>query len=272
MTVGIVGMGLMGYTFAKTLFKYEIAKKIYGYDLNYINTTEDFPQLNVCQNIKELIKNSDLILFALPVQTIKDFLQNTVLPENKYYMDFGSVKEEIENTIPKNIRKNYLSLHPMCGSEKSGVGTYVENMYEGKTLIVCNNELNNEITNKLLENIFRTIGMRIVYMTSKEHDKHAAYISHLPHVLSYALTNTVLSHEDKDSIIKLKAGGFDSVARISKSNSKMWADIFVQNKQNILNSIKDYKKQIEKIEEILTNENEEDIKKWIEKAKNLKDI
>jgi prephenate dehydrogenase len=114
--------------------------------------------------------------------------------------------------------------------------------------------------------------MNLIFMDSKEHDIHACYISHLPHAISFALANMVMNHEEPTHIISLAAGGFKDMSRIAKSSPHMWTDIFRQNKNNLIESLELYEKQINYIKELLKNENYEDIKEWMEKSNTLHDI
>ncbi|MCV6606932.1 MAG: prephenate dehydrogenase/arogenate dehydrogenase family protein, partial [Campylobacterales bacterium] len=105
-----------------------------------------------------------------------------------------------------------------------------------------------------------------------EHDIHAAFISHLPHVISYSLANTVIKQEDKENILTLAAGGFRDMSRLAKSSPMMWKDIFKQNREKVLSSLTLFRKELDRAEELIKNEDFEDLTKWMAEAKTLHDI
>lgn len=275
MNIGIVGLGLMGGSIAKAVKKYAIAKNVYGYARNE-QTAKEIKELNLVDklmSLDELKKNSDVIILAIPVDSIismfddlKDVSQNTTI------MDLGSTKEFIVKNIPKEIRKNFIAAHPMTGTEKFGPKAAIDGLYEGKSVVLCDLEENDELHKNRAIKIFQDIGMRLVFMKASEHDIHACYMSHLPHAISYSLANTVMNHEDPRSIIALAAGGFKDMSRIAKSSPNMWIDIFKQNRENLLDSIDLFEVHMKKVREMVENEEYEELDKWMKKANSLHEI
>ncbi len=265
----------MGGSFAKALKKYAIAKKVYGYtrskeskkhicDLNLVDELVD---------IKTLKKECDLIILAIPVDDIISMLPEfSDINKSTTIMDLGSTKEAIIQSVPKEIRKNFIAAHPMTGTEKNGPKAAMDNLYEGKTVVLCNLEANDNLHVNRAFKVFQEIGMRIVVMNADEHDIHACYMSHLPHAISFALANTVMNHEDPKSIIALAAGGFKDMSRVAKSSPQMWTDIFKQNRQNLLESINLFEKHIKKVKAMVENEEYQDLKLWMQKANTLHEI
>lgn len=275
MNVGIIGLGLMGGSLAKALKKYMIAKNVYGYARSE-KSKKEILELNLVDelvDIKTMKEKCDLIVLAIPVDNIISILPEFLdIDENTTIMDLGSTKEFIINSVPLNIRKNFIAAHPMCGSEKFGPKASMDNLYEGKTVVLCNLEENeNKHVNRAFK-LFQEIGMRIVVMDSDEHDIHACYMSHLPHAISYSLANTVMGHEDPKSIIALAAGGFKDMSRIAKSSPDMWTDIFKQNKKNLLASIDLFDEQMKKVRQMVEKEDYEELKEWMSKANTLHEI
>jgi prephenate dehydrogenase len=133
-------------------------------------------------------------------------------------------------------------------------------------------EKSGEHQQKVAKEIFSSIGMKIVCMDSKEHDRHAAFISHMPHALSYALANSVLKQENPSSIINLAGGGFRDMSRIAKSNPSMWEDIFRQNKTNVLEAIHALQTELKKCEKMVEHEEWENLNHWMGTANKLHDI
>ena len=274
MNIGIVGLGLMGGSFALSLRKYNIANKIFGYDYNKKHQKEAL-SLNLVNEIVDIhkLKTCDVIILAIPVDGIISFLHNIgEVLQNTTIIDFGSTKELIINNLPTYLKSNFIPAHPMTGREKFGPTSAIDNLYENKTMVLCNLEVCDEKHKQKAIKIFNTLNMNIVYMDAKNHDIHTSYISHLPHAISYALANTVMEHEDPKDIISLAAGGFKDMSRIAKSSPAMWTDIFRQNRNNILDSIKIFEKKMGDIKKMLKDDDYEEIEKWMLKANSLHDI
>ena len=275
MNIGIIGLGLMGGSLAKAVKRYGIANKVYGFT-NSEKNKKDILDLNLVDelvDLETLKKVSDVIILAIPVDAIigmfPDFLD---IDENTTIIDMGSTKEYIVKNIPNKIRKNFIAAHPMTGTEKSGPKAAIDDLYEGKTVVFCDLEDNGNLHVNKAFKIFQAMGMRIVVMDSNQHDIHACYMSHLPHILSFSLANTVMSHEDPKSIIALAAGGFKDMSRIAKSSPRMWGDIFKQNKKNLLASIDLFESQLQNARKMVEEDNYEDLEKWMKKANTLHEI
>jgi prephenate dehydrogenase len=275
LNIGIIGLGLMGGSLAKAVKKYGIAKKVYGFT-NSEKNKKDILDLNLVDelvDLETLKKVSDVIILAVPVDAIIAMFPNFLdIDENITIIDMGSTKEYIVKNIPKKIRKNFIAAHPMTGTEKSGPKAAMDDLYEGKTVVFCDLEDNGNFHVNKAFKIFQAIGMRIVVMDSNKHDVHACYMSHLPHILSFSLANTVMNNEDPKSIIALAAGGFKDMSRIAKSSPRMWGDIFKQNKKNLLDSIDLFENQLQNAKKMLEDDNYELLEEWMKKANTLHEI
>jgi len=265
----------MGGSFAKAVKKYAIADKVYGYARSE-KSEKEIAELNLVDelvDIKTLKEKSDLIVLAIPVDNIIAILPELLdVSESTTIMDLGSTKEFIVKNIPQEIRSNFVAAHPMCGSEKFGPKAAMDNLYEGKTVVLCDLEDNTQLHEQRAIKVFQDIGMRLVFMDSKNHDIHACYMSHLPHAISYSLANTVMGHEDPKAIIALAAGGFTDMSRIAKSSPDMWTDIFRQNKDNLISSIDLFEDQMKKVRSMVEEERYDELKQWMEKANTLHEI
>lgn len=271
---GIVGLGLMGGSFAKVLKKYNLATKIVGYDHNKLHQ-EQALQLDLVEKIVPLeeLLSCDVIILAIPVDAIVAFLPTLQsCHKNTTIIDFGSTKKLIVDNIPENLKYNFIPAHPMTGTEKFGPQAAIDGLYEGKTIVLCDIESRSDLHAKRATDIFNAIAMRVVYMDSSTHDIHACYISHLPHAISFGLANTVMGHEDPQHIITLAAGGFKDMSRIAKSSPNMWTDIFRQNKDNLIDALEIYEDHMKNIKKMLQNEDYENIHLWMKKANTLHDI
>ena len=275
MNIGIIGLGLMGGSLAKAVKRYGISKKVYGFTNSEKNKKEieELGLVDELVDLETLKKVSDVIILSIPVDAIISMFPNFLdINEKTTIIDMGSTKEYIVKNIPPKIRKNFIAAHPMTGTEKNGPKAAIDNLYEGKTVVLCDLEDNaNMHVNKAFK-IFQEIGMRIVVMNSHEHDVNACYISHLPHLNSFSLANTVMSHQNPKEIIALAAGGFKDMSRIAKSSPRMWGDIFKQNRENMLESIKSFEDQMNEAKKMIEEERYEDLENWMKKANSLHEI
>ena len=274
MKFGIVGLGLMGGSFAKAVKKYGISSSVVGYDHN-IEHQKQALELGLVEkvvDVEELLK-CDVIVLCIPVNAIISFMPTLEqVSEGTTIIDFGSTKKLIVDNIPQKLRGNFVPAHPMTGTEKFGPHAAIDGLYEGKTIVLCDLNICDEVHKNRALDIFNSIAMRIVQMDSSTHDKHACFISHLPHAISYALANTVMTNEDPKDIISLAGGGFRDMSRIAKSSSHMWTDIFKQNRGNMLDSLDKFEDQMKLIRTMIENEQYEDMGKWMDKANSLHDI
>ncbi len=275
MNIGIIGLGLMGGSLAKAVKRYGISKKVYGFTNSEKNKKEieELGLVDELVDLETLKKVSDVIILSIPVDAIISMFPNFLdINDKTTIIDMGSTKEYIVKNIPPKIRKNFIAAHPMTGTEKNGPKAAIDNLYEGKTVVLCDLEDNaNMHVNKAFK-IFQEIGMRIVVMNSHEHDVNACYISHLPHLISFSLANTVMSHQNPKEIIALAAGGFKDMSRIAKSSPRMWGDIFKQNRENMLESIKSFEEQMNEAKKMIEEERYEDLENWMKKANSLHEI
>jgi len=271
MTIAIVGLGLMGGSFAKTLKRYKIASKIYGYDHNLAHQEEAI-RLGIVDEIVDIdgLKKCDMIVLSIPVDAIISFLPLLEgISKETTVIDFGSTKALIVQNIPPSLKPQYIPAHPMTGTEKNGPSSAIEDLYEDKIVVLCDMQTVKDFHKQRVIKIFQTIKMNIVYMDSTEHDIHAGYISHLPHAVSFALANTVMSHENPKHIISLAAGGFKDMSRIAKSSPNMWVDIFRQNKHNIIDGLQLYIHQLNLIKTALDKDDYQTLKELFTKANTL---
>ena len=275
MKIGIIGLGLMGGSFALALKKAYKKVQIIGYDHNDQHCIEAL-ELNLVDRITDELEEfagMDLILLAIPVDGIVAVSQKlTFVTEECTIIDFGSTKKLIVDSIPAEIRKNFVAAHPMTGTEKFGPGAAQADLYRGKVVVLCNIEESGESQQKLAKKLFGDLGMKIFYMDAVEHDRHAAFISHMPHALSYSLANAVMKQENPRAIIALAGGGFKDMSRIAKSSPNMWTDIFRQNRDNLVQAIECFKGELERCEELILQEEWEKLYQWMRKANDLHEI
>ncbi|MEO1928068.1 MAG: prephenate dehydrogenase [Nautiliaceae bacterium] len=274
MTCAIVGLGLMGGSFGLATRDY--FDEIVGIDNNQAHASEAL-NLGLVDRIGnfEDLKQADVIILAIPIRGIISVLKSLSalgIKKSATVIDFGSTKESIIEECPKNIRKNLVASHPMAGTEYSGPMAAIADLYENKIMVVCNIEESGEVQRKTACDIFSYLKMRVKYMDAKEHDRHAAFISHMPHIVSFSIANSVLKQEDKECIVTLAAGGFRDMSRLAKSNPDMWGDIFKENKKNLLLSVEAFEEELKKAKEMIEKEEWEKLKEWMKNGNKLHTI
>jgi prephenate dehydrogenase len=182
-----------------------------------------------------------------------------IVTGNQIVADAGSTKYALcESLSGHPMRNRFVATHPMWGTEYSGPESAVRGAFEGRACVICEKEKSDVKALNAVENLYRTLGMHIIYMNAENHDTHAAYVSHISHITSFALANTVLEKEkEENAIFELAGGGFESTVRLAKSNPSMWAPIFMQNRENVLDVLNEHISQLRKFKSCLEKENYE---------------
>ena len=161
----------------------------------------------------------------------------------------------------------------MWGTEYSGPTAAVENAFEQKAVILCDVEKTDADALDTAHQLFNVLQMRIIQMNAKDHDVHAAYVSHISHITSFALANTVLEKEKEDNaIFEMASAGFESTVRLAKSNPAMWVPIFLQNKVNVLDVLNEHIEQLTKFRDSIRDDKGTDLQNLIEHANKIRRI
>jgi prephenate dehydrogenase len=277
MTTTIIGIGLIGGSFALALKDKGIAQNVIGLDANEEHQRKAL-SLGLVDEIKELdeaIADSDLIVLATPVDIVIELLPRILDKVNKQLViDVGSTKEGILEAVKNHPnRKTFVATHPMWGTEYSGPEAALHGAFADKATVICDKEQSDADAVKLVENIYTKLGMHLMYMNGHDHDVHVAYVSHISHITSFALANTVLEKErEEDAIFELASGGFESTVRLAKSNPLTWASIFMQNRENVLDVLNEHISQLRKFKACLEKENIEYLEELMVNANKIKRI
>lgn len=274
MKVGIIGLGLIGGSLGLNLRDMKLISKVVGFEANAQNAA-DAVRLGLVDEIVsfEEVKRCDIIFLAIPVEAVIKVLDGLkdVSPQTTI-VDLGSTKEEILRRCPEQIRANFVAAHPMAGTENSGPKAAFKTLLNGAVVVICDDKHADEMHIKRAVETLSHAGMKIVFMDAKSHDHHVGVISHLPHAISFALVNATLKEEDKRNILLLAGGSFTGMARIAKSNTRMWCDIFKQNRENLLEAMEKFKAEFEFGEELVRQQRWSELEEWIENARSLRQI
>lgn len=278
MTIGIVGLGLIGGSMALALRNNGFGTRFIGADNNPIHGEQAvvLQLVDETMSLEELCKQADLIIVAIPVDKSKFVLEQVLdmVEEGKVVTDMGSTKSELCDYLANHSKRaQFVAAHPIAGTEYSGPKAAIPDLYFGKRTIICEKEKSNDEAMTLVERMFASLNMQILYMDSGEHDKHAAYISHLSHITSFSLGLAVLDIEkDEKHILDMAGSGFASTVRLAKSSSAMWAPIFLENNKNLLDALDRYIHYMQEFKAGIEGHNKEYLVEMMEKANDIKRI
>ena len=278
MTITVIGVGLIGGSMALGLKELGIAKKVIG-AVHQTHSLAKALELNIIDEalpLEEAVKKADIIYIAIPVDATIDVVLQVMdlVNDNQVVIDAGSTKFALCDAVKDHpMRKQFVATHPMWGTEFSGPEAAVKGAFAGRACVICEKEKSNEAALSVVEKLYKDLNMHIIYMNAENHDIHAAYISHISHITSFALANTVLEKEkEEDAIFEMAGGGFESTVRLAKSSSAMWAPIFMQNKENVLDVLNEHISQLKKFKASLEKENMNYLVELIENANKIKRI
>ena len=276
--VTIVGVGLISGSFALALKEKGLAKHIIGVSRTQASAQRAL-ELGIVDEVlplQEAVRKSEFIYVAIPVDATVPVLEQIMgwIDEKQIVADAGSTKQVLCETLAAHpLRHRFVTTHPMWGTEYSGPEAAVKDAFRGRACVICEKEKSDPEVVQKVENIYRDLGMHIVYMKPDDHDVHTAYVSHISHITSFALANTVLEKEkEEDAIFELASAGFESTVRLAKSNPAMWVPIFMQNRENVLDVLNEHISQLRKFKASLEKENVEYLTELIQQANKIKRI
>jgi len=277
MRLAVIGIGLMGGSLALTLKRNGFVSNVIGVDQNTQHQAEalELGLVDEIMTLEDAVRSSDIIAIATPVNIAEKLLPTILnLVDQQVVFDVGSTKESIVNIANGHHKKGrFVPTHPMWGTEFSGPSAAQKDAFSEKATVICNADSVDTDALLQVESLYKSLGMHIVNMDAINHDIHVAYVSHISHITSFALANTVLEKEkESDAIFELASGGFESTVRLAKSNAAMWVPIFMQNKENVLDVLNEHISQLKKFKACLEKENFEYLSDLIENANGIKRI
>ena len=275
MIVSIIGLGLIGGSLAISIREKELAKRIIGVDRSNKNA-EDALAIRLVDeitNIETAVPLADLIIIAVPVDQTKLILPKVLdsINNNSTVIDVGSTKEGICRTADQHHnRGNFVATHPIAGTENYGPLAAIQGLFNDKLSIICDRERSFDFAILQTERLYKSLGMKIINMKSKEHDLHAAYVSHLSHISSFTLGLTVLEIEkNEETIFELAGSGFASTVRLAKSSPDMWAPIFDQNSKHLLEALNAYIKNLQLFKKLIEKKQTKKIYNLMKEANDI---
>jgi len=278
MRATIIGLGLIGGSMAIALRKKGLASELVGIDLNPENAKKalDLGLVDKILPEDEALSKADLIILAIPVNATCAFLPSVLdaVNKNATVIDLGSTKNLIcKSVAPHPKRNQFVASHPIAGTEYSGPDAAFFGLFQDKTNIICEQEKSSEASLAVARKVFDALGMNTIFMDPIEHDKHVAYVSHLSHVSSFLLGQTVLDMEkDEKNIFDLAGSGFASTVRLAKSSPDMWAPIFEQNAEYLGQALTEYIMHLQRFQYHLMKRDVKELHKVMTKANEIRRV
>lgn len=278
MVVSVIGLGLIGGSAAISLKKKGFATKIIGVDTNQEHGNEalSIGFIDKFCSLNDAVKQSDVILLAIPVDAARSVLPLVldIISENQTVIDMGSTKEGICKIadLHKN-RSQFVASHPIAGTENAGPSAAFDGLYENKITIICDEKNSKKEAVDVCIQLYENLNMKILFMDAQEHDRHIAYVSHLSHITSFVLGQTVLEiEEDEKSIFNMAGSGFASTVRLAKSSPDMWAPIFEQNQEHLSTALGAYINNLQSFKDKIDSGDKENLHELMKKVNDIRRV
>lgn len=278
MRVAVIGLGLIGGSFALALKAKGIATTVVGVEANpqHAAMAIELGIVDSVMPLQEAVAEAELIAIAVPVDVIPQVAIKVLnrVTESQIVIDMGSTKEELCEMISLHpMRHRFVATHPMWGTEFSGPQAATADSFAGRNVVICEKSRSAVEAVERVEAFYRALGMDILEMEAEQHDLHAAYVSHISHITSFILSTTVLEKErEEEAIFNLAGGGFDSTVRLAKSNADTWIPIFTQNKYNILDVLREYIHQLNLFRKALERDDTVALREIITRANDIRKV
>ena len=273
----IIGLGLIGGSFALSLRKSFPNSKIYGYDLKKKSLDTAIKKKIIDNKFNFDSDNLEINLVVLAVPLLKAIeifkkLRKLNLPKDITIFDLSSSKKIIHSeikTFSTDFLKNVVLCHPIAGSEKSGINACGVDLFIDKRLILINDVFTSRKSLQFSKMIWQLIGSKVIPMRLNDHERVFCYLSHLPHLVSFAMVNTVGKKQIKN-VSSLAGAGFYDFTRIAASSTEMWLDILISNKNELIKSINLLQSELDYFKDNLKKNNHHDLKNLINSASSLR--
>jgi prephenate dehydrogenase len=272
--LGLIGCGLMGGSFALALKRAGLVKRVVGYSKSP-STTERARQMGVIDveapSALLAVSGADIVLIAVPVAateaTFKS-IKHLVTPR-MLIMDVGSTKREVVDAGRRSLREQvgcFVPAHPIAGKESSGVENADADLYMGRQVVLTPIDRTDSIQLQQAIDVWAALGCRVVTMTPETHDAAFAAVSHLPHLIAFALMNSIVGQPLGKDFLSLAGPGFRDFTRIAAADPVMWRDIMVSNREELLAQSKIFQRNLEALEVMIASGNADALLEQFEHA------
>jgi 3-phosphoshikimate 1-carboxyvinyltransferase len=274
--VSVIGLGLIGGSIAAGIKQQGLASSVCSWDANAASLAlgHDLGVIDtIAKDIREATSQADLIILAVPVQSVEQVLRDIEL-KDQVITDVGSVKSitvDAARRVFGELPKNFIPGHPIAGSEKQGVVAADPNLFRQHKVILTPEEASDPAAIARVEKLWLGLGAEVVRMSVPHHDDVLAQTSHLPHLLAYALVDVLSAGGDSLEVFEYAAGGFRDFSRIAASDPTMWSDVFQANKEPLLQVLDQFLLKLEILKQLIESENADEIKNLLVRAKKARD-
>jgi len=272
--LGLIGCGLMGGSFALALKRAGLVKRVVGYSKSP-STTERARQMGVIDveapSALLAVSGADIVLLAVPVSATEatfKAIRHLVGP-NTLIMDVGSTKRDVVDAARRVLGANvgsFVPCHPITGKEVSGVEHADVDLYAGKQVILTPIERTFTVQLQKATDLWTALGCHVLKMSPQAHDAAYAAVSHLPHLIAFALINGITGQEHGKEYMSLAGPGFRDFTRIAASDPKMWRDILIANREELLAQSKIFQQTLQSLEELIGSSSGDVLEVLIEQA------
>jgi len=270
----IIGCGLIGSSILRGSINKKISKKIFIYEKSKKNISK-IKKINskviILKKLDKKISDIDFVILSTPMSQYESIIPhlNKFLNKKSIITDVGSTKQNILNLKNKKLNKSldWILSHPIAGSEVSGPEFGSKNLFLNKWCIIVNDKNQNKV--KKVVRFWKKLGSNVIFMDPIEHDKIFAITSHLPHLIAYNLIKTAqdFQKKQKKNIIKFSAGGLRDFSRTAASNEIMWRDVFFNNKENMINTINMFIKNLKIFKKNIKNSEDKNLRRVLIRSK-----
>ena len=277
--VTIIGVGLIGGSFAKGLKEAGLARTVFGFGHNE-STLKKAVALGVVDaystDIAEAVKDSDLIMLSVPLGVMKSVLQQMkpYLKKSAIITDAGSAKSSVIAAVQSvfgAVPANFVPGHPIAGKEKSGVEAADASLFVAHRVILTPSDTTDIHAIKQVTRLWQALGANVESMSAQHHDDIFAATSHLPHLLAFSLVDMLNEHKELGNVFPYTAGGFRDFTRIASSDAVMWRDISIENSTAIVKWLKEYQTAIVELTTLVEKQDGEALKTLFLAAKQARD-
>lgn len=272
--LGLIGCGLMGGSFALALKKAGLVKRVVGYSKSP-STTERARQMGVIDveapSALLAVSGADLVLLAVPVAATEatfKAIRHLVTP-NTLIMDVGSTKREVIDSARRVLRDQvgvFVPAHPITGKELAGVEHADAELYRGRQVILTPIERTLTAQLEKAQQVWTALGCHVRQMSPEAHDAAYAAVSHLPHLIAFALMNSIKGQADGDTYLSLAGPGFRDFTRIAASDPSIWRDILISNREELIAQSRQFQRALHAMETAIAAGNPDALEALIDAA------
>ncbi len=274
----VVGVGLIGGSIIRALKDNSFSGDVYGIDNNEgsVATAHDLGFIQNKDNKISQDLDNLLVIFSVPVLSIEEAISqisSMVNTKNILYTDTLSVKSTLLNTLKKldkNILNKFVLCHPIAGSEQSGFNASSPSLFQDKLSIICPNEENSEKDVSKVEDFWKALGSYTKKLSAKDHDELFGKTSHMPHVIAFALMDSLYQDLGKKTFL-YSGGSLEDYTRIASSDPVLWRDIMVSNDKSILDSIESFKNSLDDLSKLIETNNADGLIDFFSSVKKARD-